>query len=100
MHLILHHPSRYQDIESNVSFAAGVGLGIHGSKQLQVADRVHGNLLDNAPLVLLLMLLAELGGFLRLYLVILGSLWLSARVMYAVGFSRGRGVRFWRVLLT
>ncbi|MGI2260601.1 MAPEG family protein [Shewanella sp. GXUN23E] len=84
--------------------AVRIGLGTDGNKALQIADRVHGNLLENAPVTLLLMLLAELAGLPMPYLVLLGMLWLLARVMHAVGLIRGEGGyhpgRFWGVLLT
>lgn len=80
------------------------GLGSGGNKALQLANRVHGNLLENAPIVLLLLLLAELGGLSSLYLHLAGGTWLFARLLHAVGLTQGQGGyhpgRFWGVLIT
>ncbi|MCL1039424.1 MAPEG family protein [Shewanella corallii] len=84
--------------------ATKTGLGDGGNESLQLANRVHGNLLENAPIVLILMLLAELGGLSSLLLNLAGGTWLFARLLHAVGLTQGRGGihpgRFWGVLLT
>ena len=88
----------------NVRRATKTGLGDGGHRSLQLADRVHGNLLENAPIVLILMLLAELGGLSSLLLNLAGGTWLFARLLHAVGLTQGQGGyhpgRFWGVLLT
>ena len=45
-----------------------IGLGDGGNSALALANRVHVNLIENAPIVLILMLVAEAGGLSAFYL--------------------------------
>ena len=45
-----------------------IGLGDGGNNALALANRVHANLIENAPIVLILMLVAEAGGLAHFYL--------------------------------
>ncbi|MCE9686020.1 MAPEG family protein [Shewanella sp. AS16] len=81
-----------------------IGLGSADNAALELAIRVHANLLENAPMALLLLMLAEANGLSQHYLHTLGSLWLVARLLHVIGLNLGRGGyhfgRFWGVLLT
>ncbi|MCE9680244.1 MAPEG family protein [Shewanella sp. AS1] len=81
-----------------------VGLGSGGHSEITLANRVHGNLIENAPIALGLLLVAELNGLAPLYLHLFGCSWLLGRVLHAIGLTWGRGGyhfgRFWGVLIT
>ncbi|GIU48151.1 MAPEG family protein [Shewanella algidipiscicola] len=81
-----------------------VGLGVDDQPTLRLANRVHGNLIEHAPMALILLLVAELNGLPHGYLHLLGLIWLLARVLHALGLTLGQGGyhvgRFWGVLLT
>lgn len=81
-----------------------IGIGVASNESLRLADRVHGNLLENAPIAMGLLLVAELNGLPALYIHIIGIVWLIARVLHAVGLTQGKGGyhfgRFWGVLTT
>ncbi|MCH1931419.1 MAPEG family protein [Shewanella sp. A25] len=81
-----------------------IGIGDGGNKALALAGRVHANLIENAPIVLILLALAEANGLAPLYLHCLGTLWIVARLLHAIGLTKGRGGyhfgRFFGVLFT
>ncbi|MCL1147536.1 MAPEG family protein [Shewanella marinintestina] len=81
-----------------------IGIGNAGNESLTLAQRVHANLLENAPIALLLLLVAETNGTHHLVLHVFGCIWLVARVLHAVGLTQGKGGyhigRFWGMLLT
>ncbi len=81
-----------------------IGLGDGGNNALALAGRVHANLIENAPIVLILMLVAEAGGLAHFYLHCFGTVWIVARLLHAIGLTQGKGGyhfgRFWGVLLT
>lgn len=81
-----------------------IGLGDGGNSALQLANRVHANLIENAPIMLILMLVAEAGGLPAFYLHCFGTVWIVARLLHAIGLTQGQGGyhfgRFWGVLLT
>ncbi|MBW3527164.1 MAPEG family protein [Shewanella sp. NKUCC05_KAH] len=81
-----------------------IGLGDGGNSALALANRVHVNLIENAPIVLILMLVAEAGGLSAFYLHCFGTVWIVARLLHAIGLTQGQGGyhfgRFWGVLLT
>jgi hypothetical protein len=65
-----------------------VSLGDGGHKDLQVAVRAHGNLVEQASLFILLLLVAELCAAPRALLVGVAGTFLLARLVHAVGFIR------------
>ncbi|PIW61682.1 MAPEG family protein [Shewanella sp. CG12_big_fil_rev_8_21_14_0_65_47_15] len=81
-----------------------IGLGDGGNSVLVLAGRVHANLIENAPIALILMMLAEMGGLAAFYLHCFGTVWIVARLLHAIGLTQGKGGyhfgRFWGVLLT
>ena len=82
---------------------AGVGLGAGGDSGLERAIRVHANFVEYAPLVVILMGLAELCGAPGWLLHGCGAPFVVARVWHAAGLSRKSGVsggRFFGTLVT
>ncbi|WP_028767383.1 MAPEG family protein [Shewanella fidelis] len=81
-----------------------IGIGSAGNEALTIAQRVHGNLLENAPIALLLLVVAELNGSNSLMLHVFGGVWILARLLHAIGLTRGQGGyhigRFWGMILT
>ncbi|MCG9695384.1 MAPEG family protein [Shewanella sp. Isolate11] len=81
-----------------------VGLGSGGHADITLANRVHGNLMENAPIAMGLLLMAELNGLAPLYLHLFGLSWLLGRTLHAIGLIQGKGGyhfgRFWGVLIT
>ncbi|MCT7941224.1 MULTISPECIES: MAPEG family protein [Shewanella] len=81
-----------------------VGIGNGDNKDLALAVRVHGNLVENAPIVLILLAVAETHNMPEYLLHCFGSLWVFARLIHAIGLTQGKGGyhwgRFWGVLLT
>lgn len=75
---------------------AGVAIGLGKSEGLLRAARAHGNFVEYAPLVLLLMLLLELGGAGGVLLHALGAATLLGRVLHAAGISREPEQLRWR----
>ena len=81
-----------------------IGIGDGGHQGLSIAIRAHGNLIENAPIALILLALAELNGM-PVYLIhSLGTAWIVARLLHAIGLNQGQGGhhfgRFWGVLAT
>ena len=78
-----------QVIRNRVRFGVNAGDGGHAA--LAQAIRAHSNLVEHAPLVLLLLALAEAGGGYRWLIVGLGAALLVARLASAWGLSRSLG---------
>lgn len=70
---------------------ARVGIGTGGDTALERAVRVHGNFAEYAPLFLVLLLIAELGGSAPMLLHAVGAAFFLARVAHAFGLSRSSG---------
>lgn len=81
-----------------------IGIGNGGDDTLLLAQRVHANFLENAPMTLLLLVIAEANGASASVLHLMGTVWLVSRLMHAIGLTQGRGGyhfgRFWGVLMT
>lgn len=73
-----------------------VGVGTGQQPELARAVRTHGNLLEYAPLALLLLLLLELAGARDLLLHLIGGSLLLGRLLHAWGLSNKSGVSFGR----
>ncbi|MFL5350616.1 MAG: MAPEG family protein [Hyalangium sp.] len=76
----------------NVSRLRGkynVFLGDGGHKELAGAIRAHGNSVEHVPLLLLLLLAAELCGGSSIVLHIFGGAIILSRLFHAVGIMRG-----------
>lgn len=86
-----------------------VGLGDGGDRDLQRAIRMHANLVEHAPLALILMAACELNGAPQWLLHGLGGALVAGRLLHVHGLSRSRGISFgrtagmaltWSMLLT
>lgn len=80
-----------------------VGLGDGGQKDLMRAVRVHANLIEYAPVAILLLLLVEMLGFSAMAVHGLGLLLLVARVLHAYGLTHSSTISFgrkWGTVLT
>ena len=69
-----------------------IGLGDGGNQQLARAIRAHGNLVEYAPLALILMVLCELNGAPAVFLHALGVTLLVGRLLHAQGLLSSGGV--------
>lgn len=67
---------------------ARIALGTGGDPGLQRAVRVHANFAEYAPIVLVLLLVAELLAAPGWWLHVLGLALLAGRVLHAIGVSR------------
>lgn len=70
---------------------ARIGLGDAGNHDLQVRIRAHANAVENIPLALLLLALAELNGLSAVVLHLAGLILLLARIAHAYGFLATQG---------
>lgn len=78
-----------------------VGMGAGGVADLQVAVRCHGNASEYIPIVILLLLLAELQGASALLLHIFGIAFVVGRILHAQGMTQSQGrTSFGRVVGT
>lgn len=83
---------------------AKIGLGEAGNAGLQVWVRAHANAVENIPLALILLALAELNGLSPILLHLSGLFLLVARIAHAQGFVSSQGQysrgRFYGTLVT
>lgn len=83
--------------------AQKVGIGDKGDLPFTVAIRAHANMVEYAPITLLLLLLAELGGAPALFVHGCGGAFLLSRVAHAWGYTQALGgyspFRFWGILI-
>lgn len=75
---------------------AKIGLGTGGDVDLERRVRAHANLLEYAPLALLLLLVLELSGGSAALVHALGTLLLVSRVIHAMGLTTSSGYSFGR----
>ncbi|WP_148864567.1 MAPEG family protein [Marinobacter fonticola] len=66
-------------------------LGDGGQQDFQVAIRAHGNLVEYAPIALILMAIGELNGVAAVYIYGVGMLFIIGRLLHAWGFIQSRG---------
>jgi len=71
---------------------AKTGISILHGDSIALAERIrrHGNLIESAPLVLILMGIAELGGAPVLWLYMAGTALLVGRILHPIGLSAAR----------
>ncbi|MCF6271821.1 MAG: MAPEG family protein [Rhodobacteraceae bacterium] len=67
------------------------GLGDGGNADMLKRIRMHGNLIENAPVILIVMALLEMGGAGRTLMVIFGAVFVIARIMHPLGLLRSSG---------
>ena len=73
-----------------------VGLGDGGDRELTRAIRIHANLVEHAPLALILMAACELNGAPAWLLHGLGVALVAGRGLHVLGLSRSTGISFGR----
>lgn len=73
-----------------------VGLGDGGDRVLQRAIRMHANLVEHAPLALVLMAACELNDAPSWLLHGLGAALVAGRLLHVLGLSRSSGISFGR----
>ena len=64
------------------------GIGDGGDERLARRIRVHGNLIENAPIFLILLVLLELTGTGKIRIATLGFVFVLGRLAHAVGLSQ------------
>ena len=69
----------------------GIGIGDGQQPKLIAAIRAHGNLVEYAPLVLLLLALAEAAKLNAAWLHLCGLMWLAGRCLHGYGMIKGQG---------
>ncbi len=77
-----------------------VSLGDGGHEELMRKIRGHGNFVETVPMVLILMLIAELSGAPLWCIHVLGLLMIAARAMHYIGMTKGTRHRVHGVQLT
>jgi len=75
-------------------------IGTGGVDAVERAVRAHGNLIENAPMLLVCLALIELIGGSDIWVLALGSAFLIGRLMHAIGLSISLGVTVWRFIGT
>ncbi|MEM7329954.1 MAG: MAPEG family protein [Pseudomonadota bacterium] len=70
---------------------AGKGVGVDGDMKLERLVRRHGNLAENAAIFLVVLALYELLNGADLFALIVGVLFISARMLHVIGFSSDAG---------
>ena len=73
-------------------------LGDGGSSELLQSMRAHGNLMEHAPIALILLLLLEMQGVVDLKLHLIGSTFFLCRILHAYGISISRESTPYRVV--
>ena len=68
-----------------------VGLGVGNDGSLEQPVRVHANFAENAPMFVVLLLLAELAGLDAKWLHAAGGVFVASRLLHALGLHRHRG---------
>ena len=61
------------------------GFGDGGHKSLEIAIRRHGNLIENAAILLIVLWLMEIGGLSRSWLLAFAATAVMGRVLHAIG---------------
>ena len=81
----------------------GIGVGDGGSEELLRAMRAQANLLEYAPLTLILLACAEINGVHRLIIGLLAVVFIAGRILHPVGFKSAEspgGARVLGMLMT
>lgn len=78
--------------------ATAKGIGDGGDDELARRIRAHGNLAENGPLFLVLLLLTELSGRLPGLVIVIAVAFVCARISHAIGLSRSSGASVLRFI--
>ena len=74
------------------------GIGDGGHEDLARIIRRHGNLIENAPIFLVVLALLEMTGVNRFFIIVVASLFVIARLSHAIAFSITTGPHPLRVI--
>ncbi len=74
------------------------GLGDGGEPQMLKRIRMHGNLTENAPIILIVMALLEMGGVSQTVLAVAGVVFVIVRILHPLGLLRSQGTSAFRFL--
>jgi uncharacterized membrane protein YecN with MAPEG domain len=91
----------YRVVQIRGSSKIGIGHGDNSALERRI--RIHANAVENVPIVLILLGLAEAGGVAAWALHAAGATLVVARLLHAHGMTQSAGYsfgRFWGVLLT
>lgn len=69
----------------------GKDMGITDDRDFEAAVRAHGNLVEYAPLTLLMLGIAELNGVSNGFIYWLGMAFVAGRILHAWGMLQGQG---------
>lgn len=69
----------------------GIGIGDGGDHDCQVAIRAHANLMEYAPIMLIMLAIGELNGVSAVLIYTVGMAFILGRFLHAWGFIRSRG---------
>lgn len=69
----------------------GMGMGIAEDRDFEAAVRAHGNLVEYAPLTLLMLGVAELNGVPNGFIYWVGMAFVVGRILHAWGMLQGQG---------
>ena len=75
-------------------------IGTGGEDAMEKAVRTHGNLIENAPTFLIGLALIELIAGSNMWVLVLGCIFVLARISHAIGLSASLGVTIWRFVGT
>lgn len=67
------------------------GLGVNDDQGFEVAVRAHGNLVEYAPMALILMAIGELNGVNAQWIYWVGMALVGGRILHAFGMFNGNG---------
>ncbi|MDP5028980.1 MAG: MAPEG family protein [Paraglaciecola sp.] len=81
----------------NGRFSKKIALGDDGDKHFLQLIRSHGNFAEYTPLILILLLVAELNATQPLWLHIMGSSLLLGRILHSFGLRRHAGTSWQRI---
>ncbi|PAV25955.1 hypothetical protein C8D92_10526 [Tamilnaduibacter salinus] len=68
-----------------------LGMGDGGDRDCQVAIRAHANLVEYAPIMLIMLAIGELNGVSATLIYMVGMMFILGRFLHAWGFIRSRG---------
>jgi uncharacterized membrane protein YecN with MAPEG domain len=75
-------------------------IGTGGDDAMEKPIRTHANLIENAPMFLIGLALIELIAGGNMWVLVLGCVFVLARISHAIGLSTSAGVTPWRLIGT
>jgi uncharacterized membrane protein YecN with MAPEG domain len=75
-------------------------IGTGGDDAMEKSIRTHANLIENAPMFLIGLALIELIAGGNMWVLVMGCVFVLARISHAIGLSASAGVTPWRLIGT